>query len=134
MGWLYLQKFLLNYDQDTKKMKLNILQMLTKGPYILVLALVVSLLATGLSLIYETRINSEGFFSLYQGPAYLTYGWPWGFWKCYDIISDPYGEQGCSIAAKLLLLDILSWFLISTFFLLIRWVLIKSILLFRTRR
>jgi len=41
-------------------------------------------LASILTLNYQNRISSEGFFSVYQGPTYTGKGWPWMYFKVYE--------------------------------------------------
>lgn len=72
---------------------------------ILVVAIVLSILAAGLSWFYQERVSSEGFFSLYQGPTYYAHGWPWWFCKCYE-------EGSYSFSISYFVLDILFWFVV----------------------
>lgn len=61
----------------------------------------------GISLMNSERIAPEGFFPAYQGPAYVAFGWPWGFWRCY--------ESGCILVRQLLLAELVFWILVNWF-------------------
>ena len=76
-----------------------------KMGYILVVALALALLATGLSWLCQERVSSEGFFSLYQGPTYYAHGWPWWFWRCIE-------QGGCFFSISYFLLDVLFWIVV----------------------
>lgn len=78
---------------------------------LVLIALLIAVLATGLSLQYQYRMNGSGFFTLYQGPAYVDRGWPWGFWRCHDTFYDPYGDKGCFLLGDAFVVEIIFWFL-----------------------
>jgi len=84
--------------------------MLTIKKQILIIP-VFAILASILSLNSQERISSGGFFSLYQGPTYIAYGWPWGFWQ--------YFEKGeTSLNFNFLVLTFVFWIVVGTIFLL----------------
>ena len=85
----------------------------------LLVVLFFSLLALSLSLIHQSRISSEGFSSLYQGPAYVDRGWPWRILRCYNTQINPHGNTGCFIEYNFLVLDFIFWSILGFVLLLI---------------
>lgn len=59
-----------------------------------------------LSLNYQNRVSSEGFFSVYQGPTYTGKGWPWMYFKIYE-------SGGTSLDFNLILLTFVFWVVVG---------------------
>jgi len=68
----------------------------------ILLVLAAAVILTAIGLVYVNEVRSEGFFTLYQGRNYVEYGFPWGFWRCYE------GES-CGLVAGRLLANLLFW-------------------------
>lgn len=65
----------------------------------------VALATTLLSMVYETKVSSEGFFSFYQGDNYTGFGFPWMFRVCLD-------AGGCFLKLEYFLANFIFFFAI----------------------
>ncbi|PIR43873.1 hypothetical protein COV24_00435 [candidate division WWE3 bacterium CG10_big_fil_rev_8_21_14_0_10_32_10] len=91
---------------------------MSKLKRLLLISLLFAFVYTGFSYKYTYNIG-EGSFFLSTGDPIIIHGRPFGYWKCYDIIINPYGNTGCLLMGQGLVLDLLFWFAIGFMILLI---------------